>query len=120
MPASPKPLDTDLVRRLAREHEVLITIEEGSVGGFASHVLQYLATAGLLDHGLKVRPMILPDHFIDHAAPAKQYARRPASTLRRIAATALGRARPADRARAAEATSSSSAHDPSGCGMMRR
>ncbi len=68
-----KPLDTDLVRRLAREHEVLITIEEGSIGGFASHVLQDLAMAGLLDHGLKVRPMILPDRFIDHAAPAKQY-----------------------------------------------
>ncbi len=68
-----KPLDTDLVRRLAREHEVLITIEEGSIGGFASHVMQHLATAGLLDHGLKLRPMILPDRFIDHAAPAKQY-----------------------------------------------
>ncbi len=68
-----KPLDTDLIRRLAREHEVLITIEEGSVGGFASQVLQYLATNGLLDHGLKVRPMTLPDRFIDHAAPAKQY-----------------------------------------------
>ena len=68
-----KPLDTDLVRRLAREHEVLITIEEGSVGGFASQVLQYLASSGLLDRGLKVRPMILPDRFIDHAAPAKQY-----------------------------------------------
>ena len=68
-----KPLDIDLIRRLAREHEVLITIEEGSVGGFASQVLQYLASNGLLDHGLKVRPMILPDRFIDHAAPAKQY-----------------------------------------------
>ena len=68
-----KPLDTDLIRRLAREHEVLITIEEGSVGGFSSFVLQYLATAGLLDHGLKVRPMVLPDRFIDHASPAKQY-----------------------------------------------
>ena len=68
-----KPLDTDLIRRLAREHEVLITIEEGSVGGFASQVLQYLASNGLLDHGLKVRPMILPDRFIDHATPAKQY-----------------------------------------------
>ncbi|TAJ35497.1 MAG: 1-deoxy-D-xylulose-5-phosphate synthase [Reyranella sp.] len=68
-----KPLDTDLIRRLAREHEVLITIEEGSVGGFASQVLQHLASTGLLDHGLKVRPMILPDRFIDHAAPAKQY-----------------------------------------------
>jgi len=69
-----KPLDTDLVRRLAREHEVLITIEEGSVGGFSSHVLHELACAGLLDHGLKVRPMVLPDRFIDHASPARQYA----------------------------------------------
>jgi 1-deoxy-D-xylulose-5-phosphate synthase len=69
-----KPLDTRLIERLAREHEVLITIEEGSVGGFGSHVLQHLAMGGLLDHGLKVRPMVLPDRFIDHAAPAKQYA----------------------------------------------
>jgi 1-deoxy-D-xylulose-5-phosphate synthase len=69
-----KPLDSDLVRRLAREHEVLITVEEGSVGGFAAHVLQDLSTAGLLDHGLKVRPLVLPDRFIDHAAPARQYA----------------------------------------------
>ena len=68
-----KPLDTDLIRRLAREHEVLITIEEGAVGGFASFVLQYLATSGLLDAGLKVRPLVLPDRFIDHAAPARQY-----------------------------------------------
>src|SRR5437899_10803990 len=68
-----KPLDSDLVRRLAREHEVLITIEEGAIGGFASHVLQDLAASGLLDHGLKVRPMILPDRFIDHASPARQY-----------------------------------------------
>ncbi len=68
-----KPLDTDLIRRLAREHEVLITIEEGSVGGFSSFVLQYLATSGLLDNGLKVRPMVLPDRFLDHASPARQY-----------------------------------------------
>jgi 1-deoxy-D-xylulose-5-phosphate synthase len=68
-----KPLDTELIRRLAREHEVLITIEEGSVGGFASFVLQYLATSGLLDAGLKVRPLVLPDRFIDHAAPTRQY-----------------------------------------------
>ncbi len=68
-----KPLDHDLIRRLARNHEVLITIEEGSVGGFGSHVLQYLATAGLLDRGLKVRPMVLPDVFIDHDKPEKMY-----------------------------------------------
>src|SRR5215475_5134043 len=70
-----KPLDTDLVRRLAREHEVLITIEEGAVGGFAAHVLQYLATAGMLDGGLKMRAMVLPDLFLDHDTPAAMYAR---------------------------------------------
>jgi 1-deoxy-D-xylulose-5-phosphate synthase len=68
-----KPLDTDLVNRLAREHEVLITIEEGSIGGFGSHVLHHLATVGLLDSGLKIRPMVLPDIFIDHDTPQKQY-----------------------------------------------
>ncbi|WP_042688879.1 1-deoxy-D-xylulose-5-phosphate synthase [Azospirillum sp. B506] len=68
-----KPLDEELVRRLALEHEVLITIEEGSVGGFGSFVLQYLATAGLLDGGLKIRPMVLPDAYLDHDSPAKQY-----------------------------------------------
>jgi 1-deoxy-D-xylulose-5-phosphate synthase len=68
-----KPLDTQLVERLAREHEVLITIEEGSVGGFGSLVAQHLAWKGLLDHGLKFRPMCLPDRFIDHAAPKVQY-----------------------------------------------
>jgi 1-deoxy-D-xylulose-5-phosphate synthase len=70
-----KPLDTDLIRRLASEHEVLITIEEGSIGGFGSHVLQYLAMEGLLDHGLKVRPMVLPDIFIDHDKPEVMYAK---------------------------------------------
>ena len=68
-----KPLDEDLVRRLARNHEVLITIEEGSIGGFASQVLQFLATAGLLDSGIKVRPMVLPDSFIDHDKPERMY-----------------------------------------------
>jgi 1-deoxy-D-xylulose-5-phosphate synthase len=68
-----KPLDTALVERLAREHQVLVTVEEGSIGGFASHVLQHLAQRGLLDHGLKLRPLVLPDRFIDHDAPAKQY-----------------------------------------------
>jgi 1-deoxy-D-xylulose-5-phosphate synthase len=68
-----KPLDTDLVRRLATNHEVLITIEEGSVGGFGSHVLHYLAQSGLLDRGLKVRPMVLPDVFIDHDKPERMY-----------------------------------------------
>ncbi|MBL8675615.1 MAG: 1-deoxy-D-xylulose-5-phosphate synthase [Rhodospirillales bacterium] len=69
-----KPLDTALVDRLARDHEVLITIEEGSIGGFSSQVLHHLATSGALDRGLRVRPMVLPDRFIDHAAPARQYA----------------------------------------------
>jgi 1-deoxy-D-xylulose-5-phosphate synthase len=87
------------VRRLAREHEVLITIEEGAIGGFASHVLQHLASAGLLDHGLKVRPMVLPDRFIDHAAPARQYAQAglDAPHIVATALTALGRG--AERAR---------------------
>jgi len=70
-----KPLDLDLVGRLAREHEVLITIEEGSIGGFGSFVLHALADAGLLDKGLKVRAMVLPDVFIDQDKPAKMYAR---------------------------------------------
>ena len=68
-----KPLDRELIARLAKEHEVLITIEEGSVGGFGSHVLQELATSGALDRGLKVRTMVLPDEFIDHDAPARMY-----------------------------------------------
>ena len=68
-----KPLDEDLVRRLAREHEVLITIEEGSIGGFAAHVMQYLATSGMLDGGLKIRPMMLPDRFIAHGSPDGMY-----------------------------------------------
>jgi 1-deoxy-D-xylulose-5-phosphate synthase len=68
-----KPLDTALVERLAREHEVLITIEEGSMLGFGSMVMHHLATHGLLDRGLKIRPMCLPDTFIDHEAPRKQY-----------------------------------------------
>jgi 1-deoxy-D-xylulose-5-phosphate synthase len=69
-----KPLDEDLIARLARSHEVLITVEEGSVGGFGSHVLQFLAHKGLLDGGLKVRPLVLPDEFTQHAKPEKMYA----------------------------------------------
>lgn len=69
-----KPLDTDLVLRLAREHEVLITIEEGAVGGFGSHVLQALADHGALDAGLRVRAMTLPDLYLEHDAPAAMYA----------------------------------------------
>ncbi len=69
-----KPLDTDLVLRLAREHEVLITIEEGSVGGFGAYVLQALTDNAALDNGLKVRSMTLPDTFIDQDTPAAMYA----------------------------------------------
>ena len=68
-----KPIDAALVERLAREHEVLITIEEGAMLGFGSIVMHHLATRGLLDGGLKIRPLCLPDRFIDHDAPKKQY-----------------------------------------------
>ena len=67
-----KPLDHDLIRRLAHEHEVLVTVEEGAVGGFASFVMQFMASDGLLDHGLKFRPITLPDFFIDHDKPQVQ------------------------------------------------
>ncbi|HEY7302460.1 MAG TPA: 1-deoxy-D-xylulose-5-phosphate synthase [Xanthobacteraceae bacterium] len=70
-----KPLDVDLLLRLARGHEVLITIEEGAIGGFGAHVLQTLAERGTLDAGLKVRCMILPDLFVDQDTPAAMYAR---------------------------------------------
>jgi len=83
-----KPLDHDLIRRLAREHEVLITIEEGSIGGFGSFVLEYLARAGILDSGLKVRQMVLPDRFFEHDKPEAQY-EEAGLNARHIAATAL-------------------------------
>jgi 1-deoxy-D-xylulose-5-phosphate synthase len=67
-----KPIDTALVEQLARHHEVLITIEEGSIGGFASQVMHHLAWKGLMDQGLKVRPMVMADKFIDHDSQAKQ------------------------------------------------
>ncbi|WP_315837223.1 1-deoxy-D-xylulose-5-phosphate synthase [Bradyrhizobium prioriisuperbiae] len=70
-----KPLDTDLVLRLAREHEVLVTVEEGSIGGFGSLVLQTLTDHGAADRGLKVRCMVLPDTFIDQDSPAAMYAK---------------------------------------------
>src|SRR5690606_36449810 len=69
-----KPLDHDLIRRLAREHEVLVTVEEGAVGGFAAHVLQFLSSDGLLDRGLKVRVLTLPDVYQDHGKPDAMYA----------------------------------------------
>jgi 1-deoxy-D-xylulose-5-phosphate synthase len=67
-----KPIDAALVEQLARHHEVLITIEEGSIGGFASQVMHHLAWKGLMDNGLKVRPMVMPDKFIDHDSQGKQ------------------------------------------------
>jgi 1-deoxy-D-xylulose-5-phosphate synthase len=67
------PLDEDLVHRLAKEHEVMITIEEGSAGGFAAHVFNCLARSGQLDTGLKIRPMMLPPVFIDQAKPYDMY-----------------------------------------------
>ena len=68
-----KPLDEDLVRRLANEHEVLVTIEEGAIGGFSAIVLNFLAGAGLLDAGMKIRTMILPDRFVAHGTPEGMY-----------------------------------------------
>jgi 1-deoxy-D-xylulose-5-phosphate synthase len=70
-----KPIDVDLVLRLAREHEVLITVEEGAIGGFGAQVLYALAEHGVLDRGLKVRSMVLPDTFIDQDSPAAMYAK---------------------------------------------
>lgn len=67
-----KPLDADLLRRLASEHEFLITAEEGSIGGFGSHVTHYLGLNGLLDGHLKLRSMVLPDRYIDHGSPQDQ------------------------------------------------
>jgi len=87
-----KPLDEDLIARLAREHEVLITVEEGSIGGFSSHVLDFLARSGALDRGLKVRPMAMPDIFIDQDKPEKMYdtAGLNAAQIAETAVTALG------------------------------
>ena len=97
-----KPLDLELVRRLAASHEVLITIEEGSVGGFSSHVLHALASEGLLDGGLKVRPMTLPDRFIDHDSAAAQIAQAglDANAIVATALAALGQEDAAEPARA--------------------
>jgi 1-deoxy-D-xylulose-5-phosphate synthase len=93
-----KPLDHDLVRRLAREHEVLLTVEEGAVGGFAAHVLQFLANEGLLENGLKVRVMTMPDRFLEQDKPETQYelAGMKASHMVASVLTALGRAGEAD------------------------
>ena len=69
-----KPLDEDLICRLARDHQVLVTIEEGAIGGFAAHVLQCLERHGVLDEDLKFRTMMLPDRFIEHDGPLEMYA----------------------------------------------
>jgi len=88
-----KPLDHDLIRQLARHHEVLITIEEGSRGGFGAFVLHFLSDDGLIDGGLKVRTMTLPDIYQDHDSPAKMYdvARLNAPHIVETAMRALGR-----------------------------
>ena len=83
-----KPLDHDLIRRLARDHEVLITIEEGSVGGFGSFVMHYMALQGLLENGLKFRPMTIPDTWFDHDKPESQI-EAAGLTAKHIVATAL-------------------------------
>merc|ERR1719454_2205373 len=84
-----KPLDTELIDSLAEEHDVLITVEEGSIGGFGDHVLHYLALSGKLDDGsTKVRPMVLPDKYIEAASQGEQYEEAGLST-RFIEATAL-------------------------------
>ena len=97
-----KPLDVELVNRLVREHEVVITVEEGAIGGFGSHVLHHLAMNGLLDHGLKIRTMVLPDVFLDHDSPQAQYdqAALNARHIVGMALSALGREIAAQPARA--------------------
>ncbi|MFN3548366.1 MAG: 1-deoxy-D-xylulose-5-phosphate synthase [Mesorhizobium sp.] len=87
-----KPLDTDLVARLSREHEVLVTVEEGSIGGFGTQVLHHLAQAGLLETGARVRPLVLPDAFTDQARPERMYelAGLDASGIVRTVFSALG------------------------------
>jgi len=93
-----KPLDEDLIRRLAREHEVVVTIEEASVGGFGSHLLHFMAMDGLLDRGLKIRSLVLPDEFVDQGKPEQMYADAglDAAGIVRTVFTALGREMAAD------------------------
>ncbi|KAF2318312.1 hypothetical protein GH714_004950 [Hevea brasiliensis] len=83
-----KPLDGELIRQLAQEHEILITAEEGSIGGFGSHVAHFLCLNGLLDGNLKLRPMVLPDRYIDHGSQADQIEEAGLSS-KHIAATVL-------------------------------
>ena len=89
-----KPLDTDLIRQLARNHEALITIEQGSVGGFGAMVLHHMAATGQLDRGLKIRTMTLPDVYIDQASPSEMYTAA-GLTAQDIERTALNLVRPA-------------------------
>ena len=88
-----KPIDTALLEQLARHHEVLITVEEASIGGFSAAVGHHLAVSGLLDGGLRYRPIVLPDRFIDHASPAAQIveAGLDAKSILRVVLGALGR-----------------------------
>ncbi|KAG5138008.1 hypothetical protein JHK82_022739 [Glycine max] len=83
-----KPLDTGLIRLLAKEHEILITVEEGSIGGFGSHVSQFLSLSGILDGPLKWRAMMLPDRYIEHGSPQVQIEEAGLSS-KQIAATVL-------------------------------
>ena len=76
-----KPLDEKLLLEIATKHEGIITIEEGSIGGFGSHVLQLLSERGLLDTGLKIRSMFLPDYFIDQDTPENMYKKAGLDTL---------------------------------------
>jgi len=87
-----KPLDEELVARLAGDHDVLLTVEEGSIGGFGSHVATFLARNGLLDGRLKLRPLMIPDHFVEHATQADMYAEAGLDRAGIVAAalTALG------------------------------
>ncbi|XVE86881.1 hypothetical protein DITRI_Ditri18aG0071200 [Diplodiscus trichospermus] len=83
-----KPLDRDLIKQLANEHEILITAEEGSIGGFGSHVSHFLSLTGILDGSLKLRAMVLPDRYIDHGSPQDQKEEAGLSS-RHISATVL-------------------------------
>ena len=90
-----KPLDTNLINHMAKEHPVMITVEEGSIGGFGAHVMQYMAMNGMMDGNLKFRPMILPDRFIDHGAQKEQleWAGLSPSHIASTALATLGRER---------------------------
>jgi 1-deoxy-D-xylulose-5-phosphate synthase len=99
-----KPLDQDLIRRLAVEHEVLVTVEEAAIGGFAVQVQQFLLEAGLLDHGtVRLRSMFLPDRFIEHGTPQGMY-EEAGLNASQIAATARLALRPGSLSREAKAS----------------